>query len=328
VVSGSWPIMPYESMRGCPFDCSFCSFPAASPKWRYREADTVVKDWLRYTEQNGTQLIKALDSTFTVPPTRLRELTRRLPGSGIRWEGYSRANSVTSPQLIEDLLKSGCVRLQIGFESMSDDSLRHMSKRVRAKHNWGAFEALVDSGLGYTCFFMVGYPGESPADFAETSDFLINHYRGHFMLSVFSLTDETMPVWADVDKFSIKAANPSDPTAPWSHVGMDSTTATELQRSTLDRVRRDRDDAVLLLWQGEFQHWLLPHLTRRQNLRAEKLIERLAFLPRDVAGETDIRGRAVELLDGLYDLGIEARPGAIVTELPAGPSLPAEGIVG
>jgi radical SAM superfamily enzyme YgiQ (UPF0313 family) len=328
VVSGSWPTMPYESMRGCPFDCSFCSFPAASPKWRYRDADTVYRDWMRYTEQNGTQLIKALDSTFTVPPTRLRELIRRLPGSGIRWEGYSRANSVTSPQLVEDLIEAGCVRLQIGFESMSDNSLNYMSKRVRAKHNWAAFEALADSGLGYTCFFMTGYPGETPEDFKETSDFLLGHYRGHFMLSVFSLTDETMPVWGDAERFSIKAVDPSDPTAPWSHVGMDSATATELQRSTLDKVRRDRDDAVLLLWQGEFQHWLLPHLTRRQNLRAEKLIERLAFLPKDLGSETEIRGRSLELLGELHELGIVPRPGVPVTDMPTGPSLPAEGIVG
>ena len=33
VFQGVHDIVPYESMRGCPFSCKFCSFPAASPKW-------------------------------------------------------------------------------------------------------------------------------------------------------------------------------------------------------------------------------------------------------------------------------------------------------
>lgn len=175
---------------------------------------------------------------------------------------------------------------------------------------------------------MVGYPGETPSEFAKTAEFLKSDYSGHFMLSVFSLTDETMPVWSDAERLSIRSSDPSDPTAHWSHIGMDSTQATELQRSTLDAIRRDREDAVLLLWQAEFQHWLLPNADRRANLLAEKLVERLAFLPLDWP---DPRRRAQEqkhLLDGLGSLGIAYRPGQHAVQSVDGPSLPMEAIAG
>ena len=130
---GTWSVVPYESMRGCPFDCKFCSFPAASPKWRYKSARKIADDWTRYAEVNGASYISAMDSTFTVPPTRLRELTSLLPAVGIGWEGYSRANVLKSAELVDAIAATHCQFLSIGFESMSDNTLKHMSKRVTRK---------------------------------------------------------------------------------------------------------------------------------------------------------------------------------------------------
>ena len=82
---GEHPIVPYESMRGCPFSCKFCSFPAASPLWRYKSAQKIRDDWWRYAEHNGAQHVRAMDSTFTVPPRRLRELLPMLVDNPVTW---------------------------------------------------------------------------------------------------------------------------------------------------------------------------------------------------------------------------------------------------
>ncbi|MET7765812.1 radical SAM protein [Streptomyces sp. NPDC005393] len=116
-VPGNAPTVPDESMRGCPFDCKFCSFPAASPKWRYKSAEKIRDDWIAYAERNGCDVISAMDSTFTIPPTRLRRLLEILPDSGVpRWEGFSRANTINSVQLVAGLEASHCFQLHIGFE--------------------------------------------------------------------------------------------------------------------------------------------------------------------------------------------------------------------
>lgn len=278
---GQWRVVPYESMRGCPFDCKFCSFPAASPKWRYKSARKIADDWTRYAEVNGASYISAMDSTFTVPPTRLRELVKLLPSVGIGWEGYSRANVLKSAELVDAIAATHCQFLSIGFESMSDSTLKHMSKRVTRKDNLRAFRLLNEGGLGYRCSFMAGYPGETPDDFAETRDFLTGEYAGHFMLSVFSISDETMPLWEDKEALQIEVHDPDDPDYSWSHIGMDVATARQLNFSTLDQVREKNERAVLRLWQADYQHLLMPHLGRWENIAVEKAVERIGMAPRD-----------------------------------------------
>jgi tRNA A37 methylthiotransferase MiaB len=278
---GEFPIVPYESMRGCPFSCKFCSFPAASPKWRYKSAAKIHRDWVRYRDENGATHVRAMDSTFTVPPRRFRELLDVLPTAGIGWEAFTRANSLLAPGVIDSLARANCRTLSIGFESMSENSLSYMDKKVRAHQNRKAFELLVGSDVGYRISFMAGYPGETPEDYRNTHDFLVDDYAGHFQLYVFSLQDETMPVWSDADRFEIQVSDPENPDYAWSHVGMDVATARRLRLDTLRETRWRNDRAVALLWQTDFQSPLLPHRSSSVNYRVEKLVERLGMLPLD-----------------------------------------------
>ncbi|MEU4657823.1 radical SAM protein [Streptomyces sp. NPDC023723] len=306
---GSAPVVPYESMRGCPFDCKFCSFPAASPKWRYKSAEKIRDDWLSYGDTNGARMISAMDSTFTIPPTRLRRLLEILPGSGIpRWEGYSRANTISSVGLVDGLVKSNCVQLHLGFESMNDETLKRMSKRVSVGQNRRAMDLLSGSGLSYEIFFIVGYPGETPEMFRDTRDYLVDEFVGYFQLSRFSITDETMPLWQDRQELRIEADDPSNPASAWSHIGMDSAQADRLQADTLDRVRLRNDKAVYLLWQRQYQHELMPDRDRWTNIAVEKAVDRLAMAPRD---HDDLDRAAHEVraqLARLRDHGVELVP--------------------
>ncbi|HWS52989.1 MAG TPA: radical SAM protein [Pyrinomonadaceae bacterium] len=305
---GPTPIVPYESMRGCPFTCKFCSFPAASPKWRYKSAQRIVSDWVNYREVNGARHIRALDSTFTVPQTRFRELLALLPAAGIGWEAFTRANVLSNPAVIESLARAHCRTLSIGFESMSDNSLDYMDKKVSAKQNRTAFRLLRGSPVGYRMSFMAGYPGETPEDYRETHDFLVDEYEGHFTLSVFSLQDETMPVWEDAQRFNILVADPENPDYSWTHSGMDVRTARALRQQTLRDVRWKNDGAVPFLWQTDYQTPLMPHRTARENYRAEKLVERIGFLPTDYPDPEQNGPRLRSLLAELAALGVTATP--------------------
>lgn len=303
-LSGTYRMMPYESMRGCPFSCKFCSYPAASPTWRYKSATKIADDWRGYARRNGTHRIRALDSTFTVPPRRLRELVELLPTVGVNWEAYSRANSISGPDLVHGLVESGCVRLTIGMESMSDRTLALMHKQVRVRDNTKAHELLGASTIEPRMSFMVGYPGERPEDFAATSAFITGELTGHFNLFVFSFTDETMPVWADAAQAQLKFADRDDPDREWSHIGMDSQTAWSLQRATLDAARTASDTAVLLQWQSKYELPLIPDTSAAANLRAEKAIERLGMICRDTPPGPQREGRLTQVLSTLDELGV------------------------
>lgn len=308
-IAGRYQVMPYESMRGCPFSCKFCSYPAASPQWRYKTAEKIAHDWRSYREQNGTRRIRALDSTFTVPPTRLRALLGLLPAVGVDWEAYSRANSITRPELVHGLEEAGCARLTIGMESMSDRTLALMHKQVRVRDNLRAHELLSGSVIEPRMSFMVGYPGERPEDFSATQRFIVEELTGHFNLFVFSFTDETMPVWADMKESKLRFADLADPDKAWSHVGMDSQTAWSLQRDTLDAARNASDTAVLLQWQSRYELPLIPGATGAENLRAEKAVERLGMICRDSPAGPQRERQLTAILSALGRLGVVRRCG-------------------
>jgi anaerobic magnesium-protoporphyrin IX monomethyl ester cyclase len=309
------PVVPYESMRGCPFSCRFCSFPFASPEWRYKSAEKIAADWSRYREVNGARHIRAMDSTFTVPPRRMRALMDLLPSVDVTWEAYTRANVIHSRETVNRLAEAHCATLSIGFESMSPKTLSLMHKQVRAEHNRRAHEALSGGPVKYRTSFMVGYPGETPEDYELTHQFLVNEYTGHFMLAVFSMTDETMPVWEDAERLGIHLDDIEDPDGGWHHVGMDHVTARRLHRRTLDEVRHRSDQAVLLLWQTDYHTPLVPGLSRQQNLWAEKLVERLGMLPVDVPEVRERMDAAAGILGSLESLGVFVRPRAQADQL-------------
>jgi hypothetical protein len=301
-----WPVVPYESMRGCPFSCKFCSFPFASPTWRYKSAEKIASDWARYRDVNETRHIYAMDSTFTVPPTRLRALMELLPSVDVTWEVFTRANSIAGRETVERLAEAHCAELSIGFESMSPKSLELMHKQVRVEHNRRAHDALSGGPIRYRTSFMAGYPGEAPEDYELTHQYLVNEYTGHFYLSVFSMADETMPVWQDAELLQIKVEDFEDPDAGWSHIGMDDVTAKRLRKQTLDDVRHGNDSAVLMLWQMDYQTPLIPELSHQTNLWAEKLVERLGMLPVDVPNTRRRLAAAADLLSSLDSLGVRA----------------------
>jgi hypothetical protein len=293
-------------MRGCPFSCKFCSYPAASPNWRWRKAPTILDDWSHYKDANNARVISAMDSTFTVPRPRFRKLLDGLRGRGIEWSAYARADDLNTPRDIERLQEAGCVQLSIGFESMSDRSLLAMNKRTTATDNRGATSLLSGSGIDLRASFIIGYPGETESEFAKTREFLVGEFQGKYLLNTFSLVDETLPVWQEAASYGLKALDLTHSNHSWVHNGMDSDTAEDLYAETLRAVRWGNAKAVINLWQPQFESPLLRGRSLEDNLMAEKCLERLAFADIDPpSGQSSAADRRAASLAGLRSLGVE-----------------------
>jgi radical SAM superfamily enzyme YgiQ (UPF0313 family) len=297
---GTHRAVPYESMRGCPFTCKFCSFPAASPTWRYKSAEKICRDWATYADRNGASVIKAYDSTFTIPPPRFRELLTRLPEVGVPWEAYSRANTIGTREIFEQLEAAHCQRLFVGFEAMNATALKNMDKKVTVEQNMRAVEAMRGSNVEVRGAFMVGYPGESPDDFALTHRFLVEDYAGPFNIHFFMFSDETMPVWEDAAMYDLEVRSPAD----WTHRGMDSQTAMKLRSRALRAVRWGNDRAVHDIWNLSYERPMVPGQSLAQSLRVEKRLEQLAFLVKDKGDDADAGTRCRALLTDLQQLGV------------------------
>lgn len=49
-------VIPYSSMRGCPFQCAFCA-QSANSTFRYLSAERIIDDWKYYKEKNDVKYI-------------------------------------------------------------------------------------------------------------------------------------------------------------------------------------------------------------------------------------------------------------------------------
>lgn len=311
---GNWYSVPYISMKGCPYSCKFCALRVSTPKWRYLSADRIIADWKTYIEKNNVKHIDIMDSTFFIPFSRIQKLLDLIPPLNIIWEANARADTPLTPELVKKLEESHCCALYFGFESMSNLVLGYIDKKTTAQDNRRINELFKDSKINTRMSFIVGFPGETPAEHEKTKQYLINEHFGHYNIYRFEFEDESMPIWKDKDKFDLKIFNESDSIydwqhggESWSHIGMDSVTAKKLRAETIKAIRLSESQAVHSTWQYRFQWPFIAQLSRQENIHIEKLIDRLVFVGSDHPNEIDRINNILEIIKKLESFNIFIR---------------------
>ena len=158
---GLWRSLPYMSSRGCPHHCGFCAYPDGSPTWRYLSEIRVVEDWKKYRNENGTEIVRVMDSAFTTPPRRFASLLALLPAIGMKWTAFARADCRVDAKTISLLEDSQCDELSIGFESMSDITLSFMKKGTTSEQNRKVNSAFKESWINIKCSFIARISGRN-----------------------------------------------------------------------------------------------------------------------------------------------------------------------
>ena len=147
--------------RGCPYSCDFCSKPVWGNHFRKPSLEKVFSEIEEIIGLGYTSLWIA-DDCFTLDLEYLaafcREMIRR--GVPLSWTCLSRVDRLT-PDLIYLMKRAGCVRVFLGLESGSDETLRLMNKRATVEQGIRAVNLFAEAGIGTAGFFMVGYPGET-----------------------------------------------------------------------------------------------------------------------------------------------------------------------
>lgn len=214
--------VPYESMRGCPYKCAFCSYPLVSTTWRYKSARKMIADFAEI-ERRGANRIIALDSTFTVPKQRIREFLQLYLEKDLRipWGAYSRTPVLCEEDIVELLARTNCRWLSVGFESGSDVILRNMNKKTTVAQSIVALANLKKNRIAPVSNFIIGFPGETDDTIRETVDLITGHLFGFYGMYVFNIRDRFMPALNN-EAFHIEY---SDIGGEWSHCTMTSEVA-------------------------------------------------------------------------------------------------------
>lgn len=126
-------IMPntIETSRGCPFSCEFCSVPIFYGRtYRFRPIGDVIAE---IESLKSRKPIVFLDDNIAGNFKRARDLFRALVPLRVRWLGLASINIAEDEELLDLAARSGCIALHIGFESLSQESVLDMGKRVNVR---------------------------------------------------------------------------------------------------------------------------------------------------------------------------------------------------
>jgi len=160
------------SSRGCPYQCSFCSTPRGG--YRARSAENVVRE-LEHCRSLGLREIYFVDDTFNVQLERVGAICRAIieRGIDIRWSFRARIDRVT-PEMLDLARRSGCVRIQYGVETGSDEGLLALRKGISVEQVRDVFRWTREAGIESVAYFMLGCPHEKTSeDVLRTIDFAV-----------------------------------------------------------------------------------------------------------------------------------------------------------
>jgi radical SAM superfamily enzyme YgiQ (UPF0313 family) len=175
-------LLPVYYGRGCRYACGFCSiYSMYKSNLRQRPLDTLVDE----IEALGSKTIVIVDDNIFINRTITEELLKAINPLNIDWVGQISLDIGSDLELLDLIAESGCIAMQIGFESLTGDNLALMRKKWKLKY--GEYQKLIrefqSRGIMIYGSFIFGYDHDTPDCFDITVDFAIEN---NFCLANFS----------------------------------------------------------------------------------------------------------------------------------------------
>jgi radical SAM superfamily enzyme YgiQ (UPF0313 family) len=161
-----------ETGRGCPLYCNFCSIAAAtSSNYHARPIDSVIAD----VSSLNSKKVFFVEDNFFGNPKNAKELCKELIPLKIKWVGQGTLSMANDEKLLSLLAESGCMGMLIGFESIRQDTLLLMDKKLNTAMGDYLKKVKIfhDHGIAIYGTFVFGYDSESIIDIRKTADIAI-----------------------------------------------------------------------------------------------------------------------------------------------------------
>lgn len=161
--------LPFEASRGCWWGekqhCTFCGLNNEGMKFRRKCAKRVKAELTELYEENGTVRFMAADNILD--HRAYSELLPELATFPVPLELFFEMKANVTRLKVEQLRAAGVTWVQPGIESFSDHVLRLMRKGASAVQNVQTLKWLAEFGIQISYNLLVGFPGETDADYAE-----------------------------------------------------------------------------------------------------------------------------------------------------------------
>ena len=165
-------VIPIQTSRGCPFDCSFCSVTGMfGRKYRHRSTDHIIAELKRYNSKKN--FVFFYDDNFAASPAKTRELLDAMIEEKLvlKWSTQVRADIAHDQELLEKMKQAGCHTVFIGFESVNPESLKAVQKKQTVEDMSQAAQAFRKLSIHVHGMFVLGLDDDNPKTVKETVRF-------------------------------------------------------------------------------------------------------------------------------------------------------------
>jgi anaerobic magnesium-protoporphyrin IX monomethyl ester cyclase len=114
-----------EASRGCPYHCSFCAKNEFRDRYRRRDLALLLAE-IDGLQAQGVRYLYFIDEIFLPDRTLLQALV----GRGLEFGVQTRID-LWKPAMLDLLGEAGCVSIEAGVESLTDDGRRALDKDCR-----------------------------------------------------------------------------------------------------------------------------------------------------------------------------------------------------
>jgi len=171
-----------QTTRGCPFDCEFCSVTSFYGRtYRVRPVEDVINE----IGHIGGGFLFFVDDNIVGTPSYAKELFRALIPLKVKWFSQASLSIVKDRESLDLAQRSGCKGLFIGFESLSQESIRAMGKPINRVNEYAeAIKMIHDHGIGIQGSFIFGTDNDDQSVFSNVLRFI---EKTHLEAALFSV---------------------------------------------------------------------------------------------------------------------------------------------
>lgn len=167
---------PYviQQSRGCPYTCDFCAERRLNGDHGYR--DRPVAEIVEEIRRCGSHHIFFAASQFVGHKARTMELLEALIPLKIRWSALFSPRFGLDGAFLDLAKRSGLLHVNMGIESISQDTLDSMRKKFNKSHSFDEMiENLNRRNISFSFNFVFGADSDDRSVFPATLQFLQQH---------------------------------------------------------------------------------------------------------------------------------------------------------
>jgi radical SAM superfamily enzyme YgiQ (UPF0313 family) len=165
-------LLPFQTRRGCPMNCSYCSTSTIEGGILRKRAPALVVEEISRQAEKGFDRFFFVDNTFNLPVSYATELCQQLAAAAldITWRCILYPWRIDE-ELVKTMVKAGCREVSLGFESGCEPVLQGMNKQYNSQDVRRITQILGEHGIHRMGFLLLGGPGETRESVEESLQF-------------------------------------------------------------------------------------------------------------------------------------------------------------